>query len=607
MLAADRAERCVRYPRRIAQNKHRLRQRLDEERPVRLKKIAFLGDYLPRKCGIATFTHDLRASIAQASGAECIVVPMDDITGGYEYDNEVQFQVVEQDIEDYRAAADFLNFRNVDIVCLQHEFGIFGGPCGSHILALLQDLRMPIVTTLHTVLSEPSQTQRAVMTQLIRLSTRLIVMTERCRKTLINTYSVDSEQVDLIAHGIPNAPDIDQRVLKEQFNVENKAVALTFGLLSPGKGIEHVLKAIPEIVARFPDFIYLVLGATHPSLVREQGERYRISLERMAKELGITKHVSFYNRFVELEELTEFIGAADLYITPYLNVQQAVSGTLAYAFGCGQAVISTPYWHAAELLADGRGVLVPFADSSAIAREIIGLLGDDDRRLAMRAQAHRLGRNMTWDRVAQSYLCSFRRARDERSSQQKPLAVRTLDEQPLALPQMQLDHLRRLSDSTGIVQHAIYTIPDHDHGYCTDDNARALILTVLLEEQGKDSVELHSLASRYAAFLNVAFNRETGRFRNFMSFDRRWLEENGSDDSQGRALWALGICSGRSRRAGMSAWARELFHRAMPACERTTSPRTWAFGIMGIHEYLRRYSGDRAATTMSQRLADRLI
>lgn len=238
-----------------------------------LQKIAFVGDYLPRKCGIATFTHDLRTCIARASDAECVVVPMDDIPGGYSYDDEVQFQVVEQDIEDYRAAADFLNFNNVDIVCLQHEFGIFGGPSGSHVLALLQDLRMPVVTTLHTVLSEPSQTQREVMTQLIRHSTRLIVMTERSRQTLINTYSVDSQQVDLIAHGIPDAPDCDQRVLKEQFNVEDKAVALTFGLLSPGKGIEHVLQAIPDVVARFPEFIYLVLGATHPSLIREQGER----------------------------------------------------------------------------------------------------------------------------------------------------------------------------------------------------------------------------------------------------------------------------------------------------------------------------------------------
>ncbi|KLU06724.1 Glycosyltransferase [Rhodopirellula islandica] len=571
-----------------------------------LLKIAFLGDYLPRKCGIATFTHDLRIAVATESCAECIVVTMDDVDGGYAYDDEVQFQVADQELDEYRSAADFLNFSNVDVISLQHEFGIYGGPCGSHILALLQDVRMPVVTTLHTVLSEPSQTQRAVMMQLIRLSTRLVVMTERSRQTLLNTYSVDSEQVDLIAHGIPEAPETDQSVLKEQFGVENNNVALTFGLLSPGKGIEHVLKAIPEIVAQFPDFIYIVLGATHPSLIRDQGERYRISLERMAKELGVSKHVSFYNRFVELEELTEFIGAADLYITPYLNVEQAVSGTLAYAFGCGQAVISTPYWHAEELLADGRGVLVPFADPAAIAREVIGLLGDDDRRLAMRAKAYELGRSMTWDHVSQMYLDSFNRARDQRTSSSKPLAVRTLDEQPLALPQMQLDHLQHLSDSTGIIQHAIYSIPDHAHGYCTDDNARALILTVLLEEQGKDSPEVRALASRYAAFLNNAFNRDTGRFRNFLGFDRQWMEADGSDDSQGRALWAIGTCVGRSCNAGLVAWAREVFHQALPASERTTSPRTWALAIIGIHEYLRRYSGDRVAAAMSQQLADRL-
>ncbi len=571
-----------------------------------LLKIAFVGDYLPRKCGIATFTHDLRIGVAKESHAECIVVTMDDIGSVYDYENEVQFQVAEQELDEYRSAADFLNFSNVDVISLQHEFGIFGGPCGSHILALLQDVRMPVVTTLHTVLSEPSQTQRAVMMELIRLSARLVVMTERSRQTLMNTYGVDREQVDLIAHGIPDAPDTDQRVLKEQFGVENKLVALTFGLLSPGKGIEHVLSAIPEIVAKFPDFIYIVLGATHPSLIREQGERYRISLERMAKELGVTKYVSFYNRFVELDELTEFIGAADLYITPYLNAQQAVSGTLAYAFGCGQAVISTPYWHAEELLADDRGVLVPFADSSAIAREVIGLLSDDTRRLAMRAQAYELGRSMTWDHVSQLYIESFNRARVQRTAFLKPLAVRTLDEQPLALPKMQLGHLQHMSDSTGIIQHAIYSIPDHEHGYCTDDNARALILTVLLEEQGKDSAEVRSLASRYAAFMNNAFNRDTGRFRNFLSFDRRWLEEDGSDDSQGRALWALGTCIGRSRNAGLVAWARELFSRAFPACERTTSPRTWALAILGIHEYLRRYSGDRVAAAMSHQLADRL-
>ncbi len=498
-----------------------------------LTKIAFVGDYLPRKCGIATFTHDLRGAVASASAAQCIVVPVDDIAGGYDYASEVRFQISEQEIDAYRRAADFLNFSNVDVISLQHEFGIFGGPGGSHILAFLRDIRIPVVTTLHTVLSEPDATQRRVMEQLTELSTRLVVMTERSRETLCKTYAVPASKVDLIAHGIPDAPYGNSSRFKEQFGVEGKRVALTFGLLSPNKGIEYVLKAIPDVVREFPDFIYLILGATHPSLVRSEGERYRISLERMAKELGITKNVSFYNRFVELDELTEFIGAADLYITPYLNVAQAVSGTLAYAFGCGQAVISTPYWHAEELLADDRGVLVPFADSDAISREMIALLSDDGRRQTMRDRAYDLGREMLWSHVAEIYLQSFRDARANQGSERKPLAVRTLDEQPLDLPRMNLEHLQRMSDSTGIIQHACYSIPNHHEGYCTDDNARALILTVLLEELGKDSQELHSLASTYAAFLNYAFDQKSGRFRNFLGFDRRWLEKDGSDDSQG--------------------------------------------------------------------------
>ncbi len=572
-----------------------------------LTKIAFVGDYLPRKCGIATFTHDLRGAVADASAAKCVVVPVDDIAGGYDYGSEVSFQIPEQEIDAYRCAADFLNFSNVDVVSLQHEFGIFGGPGGSHILTFLRDIRIPVVTTLHTVLSEPDVTQRQVMDQLIKLSTRLVVMTERSRETLCETYAVPQSKVDLIAHGIPDAPYADPSEFKEQFGVEGKQVGLTFGLLSPNKGIEYVLQAIPEVTEKFPDFIYLILGATHPSLIRNEGERYRISLERMAKELGITKNVSFYNRFVELDELTKFIGAADLYITPYLNVAQAVSGTLAYAFGCGQAVISTPYWHAEELLADDRGVLVPFADSDAIGREIIALLSDDGRRQTMRDRAHGLGREMRWSHVAEIYLQSFRDAQANYGSQRKPLAVRTLNEQPLDLPRINLEHLRRMSDSAGIIQHACYSIPNHHEGYCTDDNARALILTVLLEELGKDTQELHALATTYAAFLNYAFDRTSGRFRNFMGFDRRWLERDGSDDSQGRAVWALGTCVGRSRRLGFQAWAMDLFAKALPACEDTTSPRTWALALLGIHEYLRRMSGDRAVSQTGERLAEKLV
>ncbi len=572
-----------------------------------LTKIAFVGDYLPRKCGIATFTHDLRNAVAQAASAECIVVPVDDIEGGYDYQSEVRFQVAEQDLDSYRRAADFLNFSNVDVVSLQHEFGIFGGVAGGHILAFLRDLRRPVVTTLHTVLATPDVAQRRVMEQLAELSTRLVVMTERSRAMLIKEYKVPEHKVDLIAHGIPDRPFADPNFFKDQFGVEGKSVGLTFGLLSPNKGIENVLQALPDVIREIPNFMYIILGATHPSLVRSEGERYRVSLERMAKELGVQKHVSFYNRFVELHELTEFIGAADLYITPYLNEAQAVSGTLAYAFGCGQAVISTPYWHAEELLADGRGVLVPFADSAAIGKEIISLLGDDPRRHAMRKRAYLLGREMIWSHVAELYINSFQNARHNPIRVSKPLAVRTLDEQPLGLPRMNLDHMLRMSDSTGILQHACYSIPNHHEGYCTDDNARALMLTVLLEDLGKDSREVHQAATAYAAFLNYAFVPERGRFRNFMSFDRHWMEQDGSDDSQGRAIWALGTCVGRSRRRSFQYWAIQLFQQALPACEKTTSPRTWALALIGIHEYLRRLSGDRLVNQIRDTLTQKLI
>lgn len=572
-----------------------------------LGKIAFIGDYPPRRCGIATFTHDLRGAVAKEARSECIVIPVDDLPEGYEYPPEVRFQIAEQDLDSYRRAADFLNFSDVDVVSLQHEFGIYGGTAGAHILALVRDLRRPIVTTLHTVLPEPNISQRRVMEQLVEMSTRLVVMTERSRRMLREVYKVPEHKIDLIVHGIPDRPFADPNFYKDQFGVEGKSVALTFGLLSPNKGIETVLKAIPEVVRRVPQFVYIILGATHPSLVRAEGETYRISLERMAKELGIQKHVSFYNRFVDLRELTDFIGAADLYITPYLNPAQAVSGTLAYSFGCGQAVISTPYWHAEELLGDDRGVLVPFADSPALAREMISLLTNEQRRHAMRKRAYQLGRDMVWSNVAGQYLNSFQEARRSRSRAPKPLAVRTLDEQPLVMPRVNLDHLMRMTDSTGVFQHATYSIPNFREGYCTDDNARALILTVLLEELGKDSREVHQAASTYAAFLNYAFNPSTGRFRNFMSYNRQWLEEDGSDDAHGRAIWALGTCIGRSQRRNLQSWAVQLFERALPACADTTSPRTWALALIGIHEYFRRLSGDRVVSQIRETLTSKLV
>jgi len=382
--------------------------------PSKVRKIAFVSDHLPRMCGIATFTSDLLAAVATAHPqSECLSVAVNDIKGGYEYPGVVRFEIEEQDLPSYLRAADFLNISNVDVVCLQHEFGIFGGRAGGHILALLRELRMPVVTTLHTVLREPKADQRRVMQELISLSTRLVIMAERGRQMLQDIYQAPPAKIDLIPHGIPDVGFVDPTYFKDQFGVEGRMVLLTFGLLSPNKGIEYVLNALPRILAEFPDVVYIVLGATHPNELREHGEAYRLSLEILAKKNNIEKNVIFYNQFVDLENLKEFIGAADLYITPYLNEAQITSGTLAYTFGAGKAVVSTPYWHAAELLAEDRGVLVPFANAEAMAREVISLLRDDTRRHAMRKNAYRIGREMVWSNVAQLYMRSFECSRLE--------------------------------------------------------------------------------------------------------------------------------------------------------------------------------------------------
>ena len=575
----------------------------------KVRKIAFLGDYLPRKCGIATFTSDLLTSVAAAHPqSQCLAVAVTDIKGGYEYPEVVRFEVEEQDLPSYLRAADFLNISNVDIVCLQHEFGIFGGPAGGHILALLRELRMPIITTLHTVLREPRIEQRRVMQELISLSTRLVVMVERGRQMLQEIYQALPSKIDLIPHGIPDVGFVDPTYFKDQFGVEGKVVLLTFGLLSPNKGIEFVLNALPEILAEFPEVVYIVLGATHPNELREHGEAYRLSLEILAKKNKIEKNVIFYNRFVDLENLKEFIGAADLYITPYLNEAQITSGTLAYTFGAGKAVVSTPYWHATELLAGDQGVLVPFANAAAIAREVIALLRDDPRRHAMRKSAYRLGREMVWSNVAQMYMRSFELSRVEGSERsRKSLATKMLDQKPRELPQLKLSHLSRMTDSTGIFQHAIFSVPNFSEGYCTDDNARAFILGVLLSELGVDPEQVRTLATTYAAFLYHAFDLKAKRFHNHMSFDRRWLDEQGSEDCQARALWALGMGVGRSPYRSFQIMAGQLFTLALPALTEFTSPRAWAFGLIGINEYLRRLRGDSLVNQTRETLTARLL
>jgi len=574
-----------------------------------IRKIAFLGDYLPRKCGIATFTTDLRCAIAtEFPTTQCLVVPVNDLAEGYDYPAEVRFEIAEQDLPSYLRAADFLNITDVDVVCVEHEFGIFGGPAGSHVLALLRELRMPIVTTLHTILRQPNAEQRRVMRDLIGLSTRLVVMSERGVEFLRDVYDAPASKIDLIPHGIPDMPFADPNYFKDEFGVAGKQVLLTFGLLSPNKGIEFALRALPDIIREFPNVVYIVLGQTHPNLLRHEGEAYRLSLERLAKDLGVQKHVVFFNRFVELEELMRFIGATDIYLTPYLTEAQITSGTLAYAFGAGNAVVSTPYWHAAELLTAERGKLVPFRDVKAVAMAVVELLRDEPLRHSIRKNAYKLGREMVWGRVAQLYARSFEQARHDHSFVgRKSSPIKTLDEQPGQLPELKLDHLFRMSDSTGIFQHASFTVPNFSEGYCTDDNSRALALALMLQKLGHGSPQLSARAATYAAFINHAFDRKLGRFRNFMSFERHWLEEVGSEDCQGHALWALGLCVSQAGQDSFQMLAAQLFEQALPVAAEFTSPRAWAFTLIGIDEYLQRFGGDRRANQIRDSLTAKLM
>lgn len=575
------------------------------------RQIAFLGDFPPRLCGIATFTHDLSKAVSDAvPETDCYVGAVNDRAARYPYSATVRFELQEKDLDSYRRAADFLNFNEADVLCVQHEFGIYGGKAGSHLLALLKEVRMPVVTTLHTVLQTPDAAQRKVMEELVERSDRLVVMADKGAEILKDTFGVSDEKVDVIHHGIPDVKFVDSSVFKEQFGVEGRQVLLTFGLIGPGKGIEHAIEALPEIVRHHPNVVYLILGATHPNLLENEGERYRLELSRLVERLDVKEHVIFHNRFVNLDDLKEFIGATDIYLTPYLNEAQITSGTLAYVFGAGKVVVSTPYWHAKELLADGRGELVPFRDPDAIAESVCGLLDNKGRMDTIRREAYSVGREMTWPAVAKQYLNSFRQAcADRKARPRTAFAGWTLNARPHALPPAKLDHVVRMSDGTGILQHAIFNVPNFHEGYCTDDNARAFILCNLLDELGDEppSVSLNRLATSYLAFLAAAFDYEEGRFRNFMSHGWTWLEKFGSEDSHGRALWAAGTGAGRARDGGHSRLSAQLFERGCPVVKDFTSPRAWAFTLLGIHEYLRRHPQNETINELRRDLTEKLL
>ncbi|MCX8022760.1 MAG: glycosyltransferase family 4 protein [Syntrophorhabdaceae bacterium] len=567
--------------------------------------IYFISTYPPRNCGIATFTSDLaRATDNEIGEQNCRIVAMNNRPDGYDYPEEVCFEISQNQIHDYRLAAEYINFSNAAVVSLQHEFGIFGGEKGVYITHLLANLKKPVVTTLHTVLKEPEEGYKKVLQEIAKLSQKLVVMSHQAEGILTEVYGIPGDKIRFIHHGVPDVPFVDPNFYKDRFNVEGKFVLLTFGLINPNKGIETVIEALPEVVKRHPDVAYIVLGATHPEVKRVYGESYRLSLQRKVSALGLEDHVFFHNRFVTLEELCEFIGASDIYITPYLSKEQITSGTLAYAIGMGKAVISTPYWYAEEMLSEGRGRLVGFNDPKGIRDAILELIENEKERHQMRKKAYELGRKMTWKSVAREYLEVFREAMGtyERRPDSYAIKMRFVPQDPI--PEINMGHIYRLTDDTGIIQHSSYCVPDRRYGYSTDDVARALVVVLMAYHQLKDE-GLLKLANIYLAFLRHA-QLENGKFHNFMDYTRRFIDDEGSEDTFGRAIWGLGYAVHYGPYDWFRTLAKELLERAMHDIS-LVHPMSKAYTIIGLYYFLKRYGGATTAKRHIHNLADTLI
>jgi len=567
-----------------------------------IRAVALIGSYVPRECGVATFTWDLHRALAgESPSTRTGAVAVNDVVEGYPYPPEVEFEIAQNTLADYRAAAEYLNTNGFEVACLQHEFGLYGGTAGEHVIKLVRELRMPVVATLHTIQHEPPPAYRRVLCDLADACDRLVAMTYKGAGLLREVYGVADEKVAVIPHGVPDTPFLDSSFYKDQIGVAGRKVLLTFGLLSPGKGIETVIRALPEIARRQADVVYIVLGATHPHLKRAQGEAYRLDLQRLSRSLGVDDRVVFHNRFVELYELCEYLGAADVYVTPYLNAAQITSGTLAYAMAAGKAIVSTPYWHAEETLGDGRGVLVPFGDSPALAVAISELLEDDARREQIRRRAYEYARSHVWKEVARHYLALFDGTRG-RARRSGGFSARTLRSEAVILPELKFAHLRRLTDDVGVLQHATYSIPNRGHGYCIDDNARALLVSHMVRAHVNEHGPLIELSQKTLSFIQHAFNPQTGFFRNFLGYDRHWLEERGSHDAHARTLWALGLTVRSAEDADERALAAELFWAGLPGLAEVDSLRAAAHAILGLQAVLQREARDEAVA-----LRDRLV
>lgn len=569
--------------------------------------IVMVGTYPPRRCGIATFTYDLTHAVAASVGLDrCRVVAINNSPLGCNYSQEVSFEIQKDRIQDYQRAAEYINFSAASLVCLQHEFGIFGGSAGSYLSSLIDHVKKPLITTLHTVIKEPLPDYRKAMDDVLSRSQMVVVMSNTAATILQEVYGMARERIAVIPHGVPDVHFVDPNFYKDQIGVEGRLVILTFGLINPNKGIEVMLEALPPVVERHPNVVYVVLGATHPEVARIQGERYRLALERKARDLGLQSNVVFHNRFVDIVELCEYICASDIYVTPYLSQEQIVSGTLAYAVGAGKAVISTPYWYAQEILGDGRGVLVGFNQVGELTDALLRLIENPVDRHRMRKRAYEFGRQMIWKEVGCRYADLFRGiARSSVAVQMRSAFKQSMLPQA-TLPAIKLDHLQLLSDEVGIIQHAAYGVPDRSHGYSADDVARALVAVLHLQQQEGRLDGLERLARTYLSFLNYAQTSD-GHFHNFMSYDRKFLDERGSEDTLGRVVWGLGAAVSLGSSEGVKALAQNMIEKAESHLWSLQAPRAIAYAICGLHAVLQRYPGASWCRRLVRKYAEYLL
>ncbi|AJP73779.1 glycosyltransferase family 4 protein [Sphingomonas hengshuiensis] len=564
--------------------------------------IALIGNFLPRKCGLATYTTDTyNALIARYPDLKVDVYAMDDHPGLYDYPPEVTRAIPQHERSAYLDAARAIEASGAQALWVQHEYGIYGGAAGEHLIALLDRLSIPVFATLHTVLERPSADERRVLEALLRRSSRVIVMAERGRDILKRVHGVDDRKVVMIPHGVPDRPLADPDAFKPAFGWEGRDVVLTFGLLAPNKGIETIIAAMPEVVAADPSALYVVLGATHPNLVAHEGEAYRDRLKALAEEKGVADHVRFIDAFVDYDDLIDYLQAADIYATPYTNPAQITSGTLSYAVGVGKAVISTPYVHATEILDQGHGVIVDFGDSAAFAREIGRLLSDKQARTQLSARAYARGRTMTWPRLVENAMAELKTVIATKPRRFGKTKSRT----ELATLKPDISAVERMSDSTGMLQHSIFSVPDRRHGYCIDDNARALIL--MCKVDGLDETVRDKWTSIYASFVQYAWNPDERRFRNFMNFDRTWCEDVGSEDSNGRALWALGVTARDARAQKHRDWAASMFDVTGSIALDLGSPRARAFAMLGAAAMIEAHPGHALSEMILARFGSELI